>query len=341
MSTLSDRIHTILHATNLDEANAAAATALEEAGLTTFTELQPFATLTPAQQAVAQALTREGLRWGGRGLPSSRRILLRWLGQTPPCPLDRTMTITRGGETVTAPAWQLWQSAPLDELESNQGLPSTLAAQWSPAEAIEAAAESIFEEYRINGSPLEGRLVACLTAAGETALGWAETFASEVAAVRSPDGPRARPELRGYRTLGIYDFDTLGILALYPFVKAGKAIDPSLDLIVPFSPHRLVREIWETLPIARREAIFVRRLKTDWGPNAEKVLNGFSTGYALLDLCPTETVTRLLMIKLRSNRSHFAKKKAVIDARFAALAAQHPGVAAGLKPVRAPRKPKA
>ena len=323
-----------------ERASDAAQRAIELAG---FEALGPDLALPEAldddQRRVAEALLRGDLYYGGP-LPASPRLLRRWLGVDPPGVLERRVDWVHEGAPVRWPLWKAWRDAPEELLEYGQGVPAPFVEMLTPAELIEAAGERSLEPYEIHGSPVEARLVDALDRHGASAAPWAAGFADLLIGLRDPVAPRARLDAIGYGMLGIYDWDTLGMIALVPLVRAGVPIEARWDLIVPFSPHALARDVLLALPPERREAAVFRRLMTDWGAEAGlKALNGFSTGLALLDLAPSERVTRLLMGKLRNNRAHFKKAKARIDARLEALAAEHPGVAAGMKP--APRAKKA
>jgi hypothetical protein len=321
-------------------ASDAAQRAIELAGLAALAhDLVLPEALTDDQRRVAEALLRGDLEYGGP-LPASPRLLRRWLGVDPPSVLERRVDWVHEGAAVRWPLWKAWRDAPLEMLEHNQGVPAPFAEMLTPAELIEAAGERALEPYKIRGSPLEARLADTLDRHGASAAPWAAGFADLLTGLRDPVAPRARLDAVGYGMLGIYDWDTLGMIALVPLVRAGVPIESRRDLIVPFSPHALARDVLLALPPERREAVVFRRLMTDWGGGAGvTALNGFSTGLALLDLAPSERVTRVLMGKLRNNRGHFKKAKARIDARLEALAAEHPGVAAGMKP--APRAKKA
>lgn len=297
--------------------------------------------LTADQRRVAEALLRGDLAYGGP-LPASPRLLRRWLGVDPPGVLERRVDWVHEGAAVRWPLWKAWRDAPHEMLESNQGVPAPFVEMLTPAELIEAAGEGALEPYDLPGSPLEARLVDALDRHGASAAPWAAGFADLLVTLRDPGAPRARLDAVGYGMLGIYDWDTLGLIALVPLVRAGVPIEARWDLVVPFSPHALARDVLRALPPERREAAVFRRLTTDWGGEAGvKALNGFTTGLALLDLAPSERVTRVLMGKLRNNRAHFKKARARIDARLDALAAEHPGVAAGMKPARRAKPPAA
>lgn len=311
------------------------------AAMPRYDDLVRFDQLEPLQARLARALAWEPFVGGGFGIPASRRLLRRWLGVDPPGVLEREMTITRDGVEVTLPLWQLWRGAPVAELEHNQGIPDFMAEALAPAELIEAAAESVLEPYGIRGFPLEARLRKTLDEHGAEAADWAEGFADLLVTLRSPDSPRSRDDARGYGMLGIYDWDTLGQLVLVPIVKAGRALAPRWDVLVPFAGSKLfVRTVLAALPPERAEAIVYHRLMTDWGSGGEKALNGFTSGLVVLDLVPSVRVTQILSAKLKNNRSHFKRQMPTIKARLDALAAEHPGVAEGLKPRRA-KKPAA
>ena len=64
------------------------------------------------------------------------------------------------------------------------------------------------------------------------------------------------------------------------------------------------------------------------------VMNGFVNGLVLLDLAPSERVTRALLGKLNKNRAHFKRSRERHMARIEAIAATEPAVAAALKPAR-------
>lgn len=303
-----------------------------------YVELVRLDQLDPDQARLARALDREPFVGGGFGIPASRRLLRRWLGVDPPGVLERAMTITRDGAEVTGPMWQLWRDAPIAELEHNQGIPEFMAETLAPAELIEAAAESVLEPYGIRGFPLEARLRKALDEHGAEAADWAEGFADLLVTLRSPDSPRSRDDAVGYGMLGIYDWDALGQLVLVPLVKAGRALAPRWDVLVPFAGSKLfVRTVLAALPPERAEAVVYHRLMTDWGSGGEKALNGFTSGLVVLDLVPSVRVTQILSAKLKNNRSHFKRQMPTIKARLDALAAEHPGVAEGLKPRRAKR----
>ncbi len=291
--------------------------------------------LTADQRRVALALLREGVSAGGNGLPSSPRLLRRWLGVDPPGPLERRIPWTHEGVAVQWPLWKVWLSSPDEALEYGQGVPLVVTEHLAPAEVIEAAAESLLEPYGMRGYPLEQRLRDVLDAHGASAAQWAVSFADLLASIRSPDGPRARDDAHGYGMLGLYHWDCLALITMLPLVRAGVALEPRWDVIVPFSGDALGREVLGALPPDRREAVVYRRLTTDWGASGVKALNGFDTGFPLLDLVPSERVTRVLMDKLRNNRGYFKKRVDRLRARFDELAAEHPGVAAGIKPKRA------
>jgi hypothetical protein len=322
-------------------ASAAAAAAMRRSGYferwRRWEELALPEELTADQRRVAVALLRDDVRGGGHGLPSSVRLLRRWLGVDPPGVLERRVPWTHEGVAVDWPLWKVWRESPEEALEHNQGIPLALMERLGPAELIEAAAESLLEPYGIQGYPLEQRLHDILAAHGASAATWAASFADLLASIRSPDGPRARDDARGYGMLGLYQWDALGLITMLPLVKAGVALDPRWDAIAPFSGDALGREVLGALPPDRREALVYRRLMTDWGASGAKALNGFDTGFPLLDLVPSERVTRVLMDKLRNNRGYFKKRVDRLRARFDELAAEHPGVAAGLKPRRAAR----
>ncbi len=293
--------------------------------------------LTADQRRVAMALLREDVLAGGNGLPASKRLLRRWLAVDPPGVLERRVPSTHDGVAVEWPLWKVWLSSPDAALEYGQGIPLVLMDHLTPAEVIEAAAESLLEPYGIRGYPLEQRLHDVIAAHGASAAAWAASFADVLVSIRSPDGPRARDGAYGYEMLGLYEWDTLGLITLLPLVKAGVALDPRWDVIAPFSGHATGREVLVALPPDRREALVYRRLMTDWGPTGAKALNGFDTGFPLLDLVPSERVARVLMEKLRNNRGYFKKRVDRLRARFDELAAEHPGIAAGIKPRRAAR----
>ncbi len=291
--------------------------------------------LTADQRRVAEALLREGVDAGGNGLPSSKRLLRRWLGVDPPGALERRVPWTHEGVAVEWPLWKVWLAQPDEALEFGQGIPLVLMEHLTPAQVIEAAAESVLEPYGIHGFPLEERLRGVLDGHAASAAGWAAVFADVLASLRKPDAPYMRDDAFGYGMLGLYELDTLGVLALLPLVRAGVTLEPRWDLVVPFWGDATGREILGALSPERREEVVYRRLMTDWGPTGAKALNGFNSGFPLLDLAPSERVARVLMEKVRNNRAHFKKRKDRIVARFEELAAEHPGIAAGIKPKRA------
>lgn len=298
-------------------------------------DLAHFEDLDDDQRRVAEAIGRRGaLDAGGAGMPSTPRFLRRWLGLDAPGVLERRIAWTHEGRAVTWPLWYAWRHADDATLEAGQGIPEALLARLTPAEVIEAAAEATLEGYGIE-SPYAHRVDAVLGAHAAEAAGWARGFAEVLASLRSPDGPRAREGV-GYDSLGIYEWDALGVLALVPLARAGVAIDPRLDVLVPFAAStERVREVLSALPPERREAVVYRRLTTDWGPKGVLALNGFVNGLALLDLAPSERVARALLDKLRNNRAHFKRSRERHMARIAEIAATEPGVAAALEPRRA------
>ncbi|MEZ4407890.1 MAG: hypothetical protein R3A52_15660 [Polyangiales bacterium] len=317
---------------DLDRAYAAAKAATARLAPWPDGQLKDYDDLSADQRRLARALAdRDGVKLWGCGVPASRRLLRRWIGDEPASPLDRRFDATVDGERVRWPLWRLWTRADEDELERNQGVPRVAAEALTPAELIEAAAEIVLEPYDFVGSPLEDRLMEALDAHAAEAIAWAEPFADLLVTIRSPDAPVSRPGAEGYEGLGIYDWDTLGVLALLPIVRARGALDPRWDVIAPFTgPTGFVREVLLAMSPERREAFVYRRLTTDWGPSGERALNGFETGLSLLDLAPSERVARVLARKLSNNRSHFKRRMDRIQPRLDAVAAEHPAVAAGL-----------
>lgn len=306
----------------------------------TWDELALFEALDDDQRRVAEAIGhRRDLGVGGFGMPSSPRLLRRWLGLDPPGALERRISWEHEGRTVEWPVWYAWKSAPDEALEAGQGIPEALLERLTPAEVIEAAGEASLENYGIE-TPYSHRVDAALGEHAAEAAGWARGFAETLASLRSPDSPHAREGV-GYHSLGIYQWDALGVLALVPLVRAGIELDPQLDVIVPFAAStERVREVLSALPPERREAAVYRRLMTDWGPTGALALNGFVNGIVLLDLVPSERITRVLLGKLRNNRNHFKRSRDRHMARIESLAATEPGIAAGLKRLPKAKTPK-
>lgn len=294
--------------------------------------------LTPDMLRVAHALLREDLHVGGWGLPSSQRLLRRWLGVAPPSAMERRIAWTHEGAAVTWPVWKAWREAPEAILEHNQGLPAPFLELLTPAEIIEAAGESVLEPYDIHGFPIEQRLLDTLDRHGAEAVGWAVPFLDRLATLRSPDRPYVREGTAGYNHLGIYDWDAAALIAFVPLVRAGVALEARWDLVAPFTPHALGREVLLALPPDRREEVLYRRLTTDWGPMGVKAINGFDAGLYFLDLAPSVRVTQIVVGKMRNNRGYLKRRMERVTARLDALAAEHPGVAEGMKPQRGGKK---
>lgn len=321
----------------------AARAAMDRAGFETrwktWDELALLEALDDDQRRVAEAIGRRGgLHVGGFGMPSTPRFLRRWLGLDPPGALERRIPWEHEGRSVEWPVWYAWKNAPDEALEAGQGIPEALLERLTPAEVIEAAGEASLEHYGIE-TPYSHRVDAVLGEHAAEAAGWARGFAETLASLRNPDAPRARED-SDYLRLGIYQWDALGVLALVPLARAGVEIDPKLDIIVPFAAStERVREVLTALPPERREAAVYRRLMTDWGPSGVLALNGFVNGIVLLDLVPSERITRILLGKLRNNRGYFKRSRERHMAHIEALAATEPGIAAGLK--RLPNKPAA
>ena len=294
--------------------------------------------LDATQRRVAEVFARRSdARFGGFGLPASPRRLRQWLGLDAPSVLDRRVPHTHGGESVSWALWKVLAEADDADLEYGQGVTARIVELLTPAELIAFAAEETLEGLSV-ASVLETRVMGALDAHAAEAAGWAAGFADVLAPIRSPDRPHAREDAVGYDRVGLYHWDTLAVLTLLPLVRAGVALDPRWDVIAPFyGPPAMVREILAALPPERREEVLYRRLTTDWGASGERALNGFHEGLALLDLAPSERVARVVVQKYRNNRKFFAKAKEKILARFEALAAKHPGVAAALRPQRAPK----
>ncbi len=324
-------------------ASEAARAAIVRAGFErrwkTWDELALLEALDDDQRRVAEAIgRRRDLAVGGFGMPSTPRFLRRWLGLDAPGALERRIAWEHEGRSVEWPVWYAWKSAPDEALEAGQGIPEALLERLTPAEVIEAAGEASLESYGIE-TPYSHRVDAVLGEHAAEAAGWARGFAETLASLRSPDSPHAR-EGTGYLRLGIYQWDALGVLALVPLVRAGIELDPSLDIIVPFAAStERVREVLSALPPERREAAVYRRLMTDWGPTGALALNGFANGIVVLDLVPSERITRILLGKLRNNRGYFKRSRERHMALIEALAATEPGVAAGLKRLPSAKTP--
>lgn len=323
---------------DLTLASRAARAAMARAGFfarwKSWSDLARVEELDPDQRRVAEAIARRGaLDAGGAGMPPTPRLLRRWLGLDAPSVLERPIAWTHEGSAVTWPLWYAWRHADDALLEAGQGMPEAFIERLTPAAVIEAAAEATLEGYGIE-SAYSHRVDAVLGAHAAEAAAWARGFVEVLVSLRSPDGPRSH-EGSGYESLGLYEWDALGVLALVPLVRAGVALDPRLDVLAPFAAStERVREVLAALPPDRREAVVYRRLTTDWGPNGVLALNGFVNGLVLLDLAPSERVTRALLGKLNKNRAHFKRSRERHMARIEAIAATEPAVAAALKPAR-------
>lgn len=289
--------------------------------------------MTDAQRRFAEALAaREGVATVSWGIPGTKRLLLRWLGRTPPTALERRITVVRDGVEVTWPVWKAWQSAPDELTEYGQGVPSDVAAQLTAAELIEAAGESVLEEGYGLGYPFEARLKAAFNRAEEAAP-WARTFLDDL--VRLCAG-RALREVPGYESRTHATATLIGTLALIPLVRAGVAIEPEWDAFVPHDgADEHVSALLGALPLERREAVVWRGLTTTWGPNGDQCINGFSANLRALEHAPSLRNARFVVSQYRNCRRSFAKSRDQIVARLEALAAKHPEVAEAMKPKRA------
>jgi hypothetical protein len=287
--------------------------------------------LTAPQRLLAEALAAraEGDAWTCR-IPGTLRLVRRWLGQTPPSVLDRRMPWTHEGRAVSWPLWRVWRAAPESSLEHNHGIPRELAEALSPAELIEAAGEVLLEPYGDFGSPLETRLMDALAHAADAAP-WAR--ATVDAAVTAIDDDRRR-----HRVIDHYERHTLAVLVLLPLVRAGVALDPAWDVLVPHTgPEGYVREVLFALPPARREAVVYRGLTTTWGARGDQVINGFWENLRALAWAPSLRNAGFVVRQWRSCGRYYAKARPKIQAAFDAIIAEHPEVADALKPQRKPR----
>ena len=307
--------------------------AVERVGLRRGYVCQPLAlpeSLTPDQRRLADALaTRGDFALGTCGIPGSPRLLRRWLGLAEPSVLERRVPWTHEGAEVSWPLWKIWLDAPDESLEYNQGVAKEVAERLTPAELIEAAGEAMLEPYGLH-PPYGDRVGAALAHAAD-ALPWARRFVEVLLGALREDGHWGPP----YETTTDFRGTFLGALTLLPFVRAGVAIDPAWDRLVPHAGEEgAVRELLLALPEARREAVVWHRLTTTWGPRGDEALNGFWENLRATELAPSLRNLSFVVRQLRNCRRYFAPSREKIMARIDALIAANPELAPALAPQR-------
>ena len=307
--------------------------AVARVGLRRGYSCQPLAlpeSLTPDQRRLADALAaRDDLCVSTCGIPGTPRLLRRWLGLTPPSVLERRVPWTHEGAEVSWPLWKLWLDAPDASLEYGQGIAAEVAERLNPAEMIEAAGEAMLEPYGLE-APYGDRLGAALVHAAD-ALPWARRFVGVLLAALHEDGTWAPP----YEMTTDFRGTLLGTLTLLPFVRAGVAIDPAWDRLVPHEGEEaVVRELLMALPEARREAVVWHRLTTTWGPRGDEALNGFWENLRAAEFAPSLRNLSFVVRQLRNCRRYFAPSREKIMARIDALIEAHPELAPALAPQR-------
>ncbi|MBN2495530.1 MAG: hypothetical protein JXR96_13125 [Deltaproteobacteria bacterium] len=272
------------------------------------TDVAPVDELDDRQKTVAEALAaRDGLRGVGWGMPPAARDRRGWLGLAPPRVMEKPV---RG-----QPLWRLWRSL-AEQGQAAQGIPESIAADLSPAEQLDAAVALLLDAYRVR--QLSGAwvsledMLALLERAGDV-TDWAVSMAGEL-------GPRfaARHEVECGMLFAAPAEVAFPILL--PIARAGRAIEPGWDAMVPWAPAELARELFLRMPAERREER-IHQLLTVFPSMATEY--GLEQVLPLLDIVSSARIVAVLAGRLGNK---FVKRKLGAK-KVAALRAQLDGEA--------------
>lgn len=280
------------------------------------TEAAPPNELTDEQRRVAEAISsKEGLPWVGHGLPRSAFERLRWLGITPPGPLDRPVG------PMQEPLWRAlkklsaapdWDSEQVPELVEQ--LPALeriavlgelcLNVYWAAADMDDDVLTERFEvEVRAHVRELGNR--------------WVD-FVDEVYNVTTPEYGQL-PGLGG----------PFGQAIFYGLTANGIALKPEWKTLVPWGGSG-VRELIGSLPRDFASDALYTRLASTY-PERHMSM-GVDRVLPLLDLVPTERLAELVLAKMLSKdgRSRVRDLEVAL-ASLRDLAKSEPGIRAALQ----------
>lgn len=277
--------------------------------------------LSEPQREIAQALAqRDGLKGLGWGVPPSARDRRRWLGTSPPGPLEKAVDVPGLG---SVPLWYAWRRLTQPGADWP---PALIWSALSPVERLDVIVECWLGAYRIcehaNRWFYEQYLDPALEEAGERAVPWAKAKADEVAALYARPG--GEPERKGDSPpweVQIVIFD--------PLIKANIELDPRWDDILP-----LFDEVYKRLPKERLERQVLRALSRD----PEDSRDAVQWGLEILPEIPTrrfaaELARRALGAELR--RTFGNETADTFLASMEEIGRSHPDVALGIADARA------
>ncbi|WP_437288311.1 HEAT repeat domain-containing protein [Sorangium sp. So ce406] len=276
--------------------------------------------LSGPQRAIAQALAqRDGLKGLGWGVPPSARDRRRWLGVSPPGPLEKALEVPGVG---SVPLWYGWRKITQPE---GDWPPALVWGALSPVERLDVIVECWLGGYRIcehaNRWFYEQYLGPAVAEAGERAVPWAKAKADEIAALYARG---SEPERKG--DAPPYEVQ---VVVFDPLLNANVELDPRWDDVLP-----LFDEVYSRLPAERSEPLVLKALSRD----PEDSRDALQWGIEILPQIPArrlaaELARRALGAELRRT---FGKETA--DACLASLeeiGRAHPEVALGIADAKA------
>ncbi len=292
--------------------------------------------LSADQRFLAEALARkDGLQgWPARlpfgwGLPASGRVRRRWLGVTPPGPMEKLIPFEADGARHSWPVWKVWKAS-YENGQPQEVLPGVVATHLSPDEALEALAEVGMSAYGLafprRGDPPAEAIAQVADRAGPESVDWARRLADEILTLIAE---QAVAELGG--ALGA-STETMVAICL-ALIRGGARIELKWNGLVPWQPTAVARTILEALPSEQREECVWQRLRIFEAPSSA---GGVAAVLPLLDLVPSRRVASVLVAKLRNPQARSMLAGGGLDpeaclSKVREIAETAPEVAAALK----------
>lgn len=299
---------------------------LERAGFTAFPPLNGSwahvalpSELDSQQVALATQLSdEEVISSAGCGVPAAGACRRRWLGLTPPGPLERIVPVTLAGTTRQLPVWRGWVELTAAR-QFGRPIPEQLAQHLSPFERWEAAVLFGSETY---GGPTFAlkpeEIEAMLSLAGPC-----ETLSERALSLGAELEQRHRIAQREERRFG---FNTSAALLLaLPVARAGVAVPEQWDAFLPLDPRPQGRELLTAIGPQRAGVAVLRYLR--WVDQTGD--DGLALAMDLVDQYESDAVAEHIWQRLNDARVR-ARGGVPLEAlreRFRTLGAVHPSYA--------------
>ncbi len=254
--------------------------------------------LSDVQRDIAIGLARRDGIIVGHGLPTSGRERRRWLGLTPPGPLEKRIPF----EGRSWPVWKVW-GALYERGLTKERLPPLIAERLDPDETFEALVEVQTNGYGLQSTTAVGPPTAALLEdvarkAGPRAADWARSYADEILALVEAE---SQPELGG----------SIGMQANLPvfavILNNGGTIEPRWYRFVPVGPPEQARPVLEKMPPAQREeAVWAKMNQPAWADPSNGAV--VQTLLPVLALVPSKRILDALVSRIKTAKPNDGAK---------------------------------